>query len=219
MLTIYVHLNWLGELVVFYHLVRRWYIHKVIVQLVRQYFSIDCITDSISCSKQKNPDKNNIKRRQQLNTKTRHSYSQQHESKGNHNVVVVNNPPGSSTNCCYSCHFNVARLLHHYFCTVAPLSLCCRSATVTPSVSTMLLLCCYAVATLLLRCCYTVLSQPLRCRYTVATLSQHCPYTDSTLSLRCRYNVTTLSLQSRYANNTLSLCYRCTVATLSLHCR
>ena len=53
-LTIYVRLYWLLEIVVFYSLVRKGYIHKVSVQLVPKYFSRDCSTDSISCSERKN---------------------------------------------------------------------------------------------------------------------------------------------------------------------
>ena len=49
-LTIYVRLYWLLELVVFYSLVRRRYIRKVSLQLVPKYFSRDCSTDSISCN-------------------------------------------------------------------------------------------------------------------------------------------------------------------------
>ena len=52
-LTIYVRLYWILELVVFYSLVRRGYIRKVNVQLVPKYFSRDCSTDSISCSEHK----------------------------------------------------------------------------------------------------------------------------------------------------------------------
>ena len=60
-LTIYVCLYWLGELVVFYSLVHRGYIRKVSVQLIPQYFSRDCSTDSISCSERKKRYENNIK--------------------------------------------------------------------------------------------------------------------------------------------------------------
>ena len=52
-LTLYVCLYLLLELVVFYSLVRRGFIRKASVQLVPKYFSRDCSTDSISCSEQK----------------------------------------------------------------------------------------------------------------------------------------------------------------------
>ena len=53
-LTIYVCLYWILELVVVYSLVRRGYIRKVSVQLVTKYFSRVCSTDIFSCSKRKN---------------------------------------------------------------------------------------------------------------------------------------------------------------------
>ena len=61
MLMIYVRLYWILELVVFYSLVRRGYIHKVSVQLVQNFFSRVCSTDSISCSKRKNWKKTRLK--------------------------------------------------------------------------------------------------------------------------------------------------------------
>ena len=60
-LTIYVRLYWILELVVFYSLVRRGYIHKVSVQLVQKYFSRVCSTNSISCSERKNWKKGRLK--------------------------------------------------------------------------------------------------------------------------------------------------------------
>ena len=61
--------NYLGSFLLimrtrsFYSLVRRGYIRKVSVQLVPKYFSRDCSTDSISCSKQKKTEEDNIKTR------------------------------------------------------------------------------------------------------------------------------------------------------------
>ena len=69
-LTLYVRLYLLWELVVFYFLVLRGYIRKVSVQLVPKYFSRNCSTDSISCSEQK---KNRMKKilKQDINSKQR----------------------------------------------------------------------------------------------------------------------------------------------------
>ena len=86
-LTIYVRLFWLLEVVVFYSLVRRGYIRKVSVQLVPKYFSRNCSTDSISCSEPKKTEEKILKQ----DNKSR---------KEDQNVVVVTNPPGSSLLCC-----------------------------------------------------------------------------------------------------------------------
>ena len=50
-LSIYLCLYWSWELVFFYSHARRGDIRKVNVHLVQKYFSQDCITDRISCSK------------------------------------------------------------------------------------------------------------------------------------------------------------------------
>ena len=85
--TMYVCLYWILELVVFYSLVRRGYILKVSVQLVSKYFSLDCSTDSISCSKRKKRKKTRLKQ----DRKSR---------KEDKNVFFVANPSGSSLLCC-----------------------------------------------------------------------------------------------------------------------
>ena len=120
----------------FYSLVCRGYIRKVSVQLVPKYFSRDCSTDSFSCSKQKNRKKTRLKQGRK-------------SGKEYQNVVVVANPPGSSS---LHCRTAIALLSHRYRYAVALLLLCC----------------CTAIALVLLRCCRSC------CRYAVALLSLIC---------------------------------------------
>ena len=103
-LTIYVRLYSILELVVFYSLVRRGYIRKVSVQLVPKHFSRDCSTDSISCSKRKNRKKTILKQ----DSKSR---------KEDQNVVVVTNPPGLSS---LRCRTAIALLSLRCLSNVAP---------------------------------------------------------------------------------------------------
>ena len=128
-LTIYVCLYWLWELVVFYFLVRKRYIRKVSVQLVPKYFPRACSTGSISCSERKKTDENNIT-----------------DSK----VAPLSNrcrtavAPLSLCWCCSCCCYAVTPAIAS---AVAPLPFCCRS-TITP----LSLRCCCAIVQLSLRC-------------------------------------------------------------------
>ena len=166
-LTIYVRLYWILELVVFYSLVRRGYIRKVSVQSVQIYSSRVFSTDSSSCSERKIWKKTRLKQR----SKTK---------EGNQNVVVVDNSPGSHRSTVESlslrCLTNIATLLlccrsavaplsHRYCSTVAtPMSIRCRTAvtpllhryrsTVAPLLSLVLLLRSHtAIAPVSIHCC------------------------------------------------------------------
>ena len=205
-LTIYVCLFWLLELIVFYSLVRRGYIRKVSVQLVPKYFSRDCSTDSISCSEQKKRKKTILKQDSKLR-------------KEGQNVTVVANPPGSSSlRCCTAitplslrCLSSVAPLSHRYCYAVAPLSLRCCSAAVAP----LLLRCRTAFAPLLFHCrsaavAPAVDTQSHRYRSTVA------PLLSLLLSLRSRS-----CYRLRCCSVVVPLLHRCcsAIAYLSLCCR
>ena len=108
----------------FFSLVRRGYIHKVIVQLVPKYFSRNCSTDSISCSKRKNQKKNRLKQ----DGKTKKGRSKCWCSRQSTWLII--DP-----------------LSHRYCSAISTMSLCCCS-TVTPP---LLLRCRAAVAPLLHR--------------------------------------------------------------------
>ena len=102
MRTIYVRLYLILELVVFYFLVRRGYIRKVSVQLVPEYFSRDCSSDSISYSERKNWKKTRLKQCKK---------------------------EGKSKCCCrrQSTWLIIALLSNRYCSAVAPILLRCRS--------------------------------------------------------------------------------------------
>ena len=195
MLTIYVHLYLLLELVAFYSLVRRGYIRKVSVQLVPKYFSRDCSTDSISCSERKKRKKTIFKQ----DSKSR---------KEDQNVFLVSNPPGSSSlRCCTAiaplslrCRSVVALMSHRYFTAIVPMSLRrCRSV-----VAPLLHRYCTGIAPLSLRCCCFCY------RYAVAPIShRYCATVAPLLSLL-------LSLRSR---SCYRLRCRSVVAPLSHRCR
>ena len=213
-LTIYVRLYCILELVVFYSLVRRGHIHKVSVQLVPKYFSRDCITDSISCSERKNRKKTRLKQDSK-------------SIKEDQNVVVVANPPGSSSLRCRTaistlslyCRSAAAPLLHQYCSAVAPpLSLRCRAA----------------VAPLSHRYCSTVapllsLLLSLRSCTAIAPLSRHyrsaavAPLMSLLLSLCNHTVIAPLSRRCRTAAvapavATQSHRYQTAIATVSRHC-
>ena len=130
-LTIYVFLYWILELVVFYSLVRRGYILKVSVQLVQKYFSLVCSTDIISCGKRKKLEEKKIKTREQ--TKWRKT------------KTFLSSP---------------IHLAHHRS-TVEPLSLRCRNDIATLSlcccsaVAPLSCRYCTAIVAMLLRRCWS----------------------------------------------------------------
>ena len=93
-LTIYVRLYWILELVVFDSLVRRGYIHKVSVQLVQIFFHAFAVLKVFHAANEK------IGRKQDENNAQR---------KENQNVVA--NPPGSSSLYYWSA---IALLSHRY---------------------------------------------------------------------------------------------------------
>ena len=143
-LTIYVCLYCIFELVVFYSLVRRGYIRKVSVQLVHICFSRVCSTDSSSCSEQKIWKKTRLKQ----GRKTK---------EGNQNVVVVANSPDSSL---LYCQTAIAPLSPQYRYAVTLLSLRCCNA-----IAPLLLRCRYASVAPLLHCCHTAITPvSLHCR-------------------------------------------------------
>ena len=140
MLTIYVCLYWILELVIFYSLIRRGYIRKVSVQLAQKYFSCVCVTGSFSCSERNNWKKTRLKQG-----------SKKREWK--------------SKRCCrhQPTWLIIALLSHQYRSTVAPISLRCRSVVALLShryrtdIAPLLIRCClscchYAVAPLLHHC-------------------------------------------------------------------
>ena len=213
-LTIYVRLYWILELVVFYSLVRRGYIRKVSIQLVPKHFSRDCSTDSISCSERKNRKKTRLKQ----DRKSRKEYQ---------NVVVVTNPPGSSSLCCCTA---IASLAHRYRYAIATLLLCCCSDVAPLShhyrsnVTLPLYLCCPdAVATLSHWYCSTVaplllLLLSLRIRTDIAPI--FCHFRSTVIAP----DVATQLHRYRTGIAPLSLCCCCsccryTVAPLSHRCR
>ena len=143
-LTIYVCLYWILELIVFNSLVRRGYISKVSVQLVPKHFSRDCSTDSISCSEQKKREENKIKTRHQIKK-------------------------GRSKRCCrrQSTCLIISLLSHRYCSVVAPILLRYRSVVAPLSHRYRT-----GIAPLLLRCCfpccrYAVTPVSNRCRAVV----------------------------------------------------
>ena len=143
-LTIYVCLYWILELVVFNSLVHRGYIRKVSVQLVQIYFSRVCSTDSSSCSERKNWKKTRIKQ----GRKTK---------EGNQNVVVVANSPGSSL---LYCRTAIAPLSPQYRYAVTLLLLLCHNA-----IAPLLFRCCYAAVAPSFRSCHTAITPvTLHCR-------------------------------------------------------
>ena len=178
LLTIYVRLYWILELVVFYSRVCRGYIFKVSVQLVRKYFSRVCGIDSISCSERKSWKKRRLK----YGRKTKE---------------------GKSKHCCrcQSTWLIIAILSNRYCSVVAPISLRCRSVLAplpqryrTATVPLPLRRCCSfvallshryrtGIAPLLLRCCRSC------CRYAVAPLSHRCRTVVEPWSLRPRKGI------------------------------
>ena len=156
-----------------------------------------------------------IKTRQQLKIETRHCSCLQPEIKEDQNFFVIANPPGSSSILCRCCRSNAApaapaapafdtlSLLLSLLISLL-LSLRCRSAAadVAPAVTTLPLLCRYAVApaiapavnllSLLLSICCRSAVAPLLLRYcsVISPLSLHCcslPLLSLLLSLRCRH--------------------------------
>ena len=115
-LTIYVPLYWLLELVVFYSLVRRGYIRKVSVQLVPNFFHVIAVLIVFHAASEKNRKKTILKQ----DSKSRKEYQ---------NFVVIANPPGFwSLNCrsavaplLLRCRSAVSPLLLRYCSIVAPL--------------------------------------------------------------------------------------------------
>ena len=103
-LTIYVRVYWILELIVFYSLVRRGYIRKVSVQSVPKYFLRVWSNDSISCSEQKNWKKTRLKQGSKTKkVKSKRCFRRQ------------------------STWLIFAPLFHCYCSAVAPISLRCRS--------------------------------------------------------------------------------------------
>ena len=146
-LTIYVCLYRILELIVFYSLVRRGYMRKVSVQLIPRYFPCDCSTDSISCSERKNRKKKRLKQESKSRKEDKTLLSSpihlaHHCSAVAPLSLCCRTAIATLSLCCRSA---VASLSHRYRTDIAPLSLrCCRSW------------CRYAVAPLLHRYCATV---------------------------------------------------------------
>ena len=162
-LTIYVRLYWILELVVFYSLVCRGCIRKVSVQLVPKHLLRVCSTDSFLCSERKHWKKTRLKQG-----------SKKKE--------------GKSKRCCrhQSTWLIIALLSHHYWSAVAPISLRCCSVVAPLShrycsaiAPPLFLRCRAAVAPLLHRYCSTVvlllsLLLLLLCQTAIAPLSHRC---------------------------------------------
>ena len=129
MLTIYVRLYWLWDLIVFYSLVSKGYIHKVSVQLLPKYFSRDCSTHSVSCSKRKKQDEKNIKTKQQLKTETKKSFLfekwkqgiSKHCCRYQSNWLIINFAVAAVAQLSLPRRFSVTALLLLCHSTVAPL--------------------------------------------------------------------------------------------------
>ena len=185
-LTIYVCLYWILELVVFNSLVRRGCIRKVSVQLVPKYFSRVCSTDSFSCSEQKNWKK---KRSKQC-SKTKEGKSKFCCRRQSTWLIIAL----LSHRYCYAvallllrCRTAIAPLSFHCRSAavdllprccrtaIAPLSLHCRSAAVAIAVATQSHRYCTAIAPLSLRCCCScVATQSRRYRTAIAPLLRRC---------------------------------------------
>ena len=129
MLTIYICLYWLWELVVFYSLVRRRYIRKVSEQLLPKHFHVIAVLIVFHAANENKPDEKNISDSKvaPLSLSCRTDIA-----------------PLSLRCCCSFCRYAVTPVIAS---AIAPLSLWCRSG-VTP------LLFPYqsAIAPLLLRC-------------------------------------------------------------------
>ena len=182
----------------------RGYIRKVSVKLVPKYFSRDCSTDSISCSKRKNRIKTILK--QDSNSRERQC------------IVPVSNLKARKTKTLLSLPIHLA---HHQFAAaaVAPLLLRCCSA-----VATLSLHCRSVVAPLSLRCCSAVAPLPLlsllmslRCCscYRSCCCSAVAPAV-APLSLRCRSDVAPLLLRCCSFCRSAAVAVAPSVATLSL---
>ena len=127
--------------------------------------------------------------------------------KEDQNVVVVANPPGSSS---LYCRTDITPLSHRYHYAVALLSLRCCNAIVP-----LMRHFCYASVAPLSRCCHTAIAPlPFRCRSAaVAPLSRRCHAAVAPLSHR--YHSTVALMLSLL----LSLHSRTAIPTLSHHCR
>ena len=193
-LTIYIRLYWLWEFLVFYSLVRRGYIRKVSVQLVPKYFSRDCSTGSISCSKQKNRMKKILK--------------QDSNSRQIQDIVPVSNLKARKIKTLLSFPIHLA---HHRFAAtaVALLLLRCRSdaAAVAPSVATLSLL---LLLMLSLRCHSCCRSCRSCCRYAVApSIAPAVTLLPLLLLIYCWSDVAPLSLRYQSTVTPLLLCWCC----------
>ena len=190
-LTIYVRLYWILELVVLNSLVRRGYIRKIIVQLVQIVFSRVCSTDSSSCSERKNWKKTRLKQ----GSKTK-------EGKSKHFCLRQ------------FTWFIIALLSNRYHSAVAPILLRCRSV-----VAPMLQRYCTATVPLSLRRCRSVVAL-LSHRYhtDIVPLSLFCccsccRYTVAPLSHRCRAVVEPQPLRPREGINNSILKWCCSTVT------
>ena len=161
-LTMYVRLYWILELVVFHSLVIMGYICKVSVQLGPQYFPPDCSTDIFSCSKQKTgrkQDKNKaVNQERKIKTLLLLPIHLAHH----HSAVIMlllrccTDIPTLSLCCCSA---------------FAPLLHCCSSVVAPP----LLLRCRSAVAPLLLHCRSAAVAKLSLCwRTDIAPVSLHC---------------------------------------------
>ena len=138
-LTIYICLYWILELIFFYSVVSRKYIRKVSVKLVPKYFSRDCSTESFSCGEQKKRKKTRLKKGRNHETKFKTLLLSPIHLAHHRSAVAP-----LSLHCrsvvatmlhryCiaivllsrHRCHSVVVLLLHRYRTTIAPLSLCC----------------------------------------------------------------------------------------------
>ena len=151
------------------------------------------------------------------------------QRKENQNVVVVANPPGSSSLYCWTA---IAPLSHQYRYAVALLLLRCQTAIAPVSIH-----CCSAAVASLSHCCCTAIAPVLlHCRSAavapaVATLSHRyhtgitplllsccrscCRYAVAPLSHSCRAVVELLSLHPRECiNNSILNCCCSTVTPL-----
>ena len=147
------------------------------------------------------------------------------------NVVVIVNPPGSSS---LRYRSAIAPLLHRYHYAVALLSLRCRTVIAlisfrcrSAAVAPLSRCCCTAIAPILIHCCSAAVApdvdtQSHRYRATVAPLLSlllwlHSCTAIAPILLCCRAVVEPLSLRPREGiNNSKLNCCCSTVTTLSL---
>ena len=166
--------------------------------MVPTHFSRNCSTDSISCSKRKNRKKTRLKQ----DGKSR---------KEDQNVVVIANPPGSSS---LQCRTAIAPLSQRYRYAVALLSLRCHT-----DIAPLSFRCRSPAVALSSRCCRTAIT-PVSLHFRSAAVA---PAVD-TQSHRYRTAIVPLSLRycrscSFYEVAPISHRYHSTVEPLSLRTR